>query len=236
METQIKIISAKKKAKLIKSLPKFLKSKKNALEQQFGKEKTDEIFKVAIKEYPKIVNIAPTFKSTMYDGLIGLASRLAALKKGMRSVGISTEEFVKFNIEQTRLSASKIPGFVRKLGGKIYLSSPIRKYLKKVAKTVSDNGWPTRLIDGTKHDDFSMSLETRNCQMVAFWESVGEGDIKPYCSFFDFSAAEVLKLGLKQISDYDSGVCKYCFYKKGKVEWPEAIDKIINKSLSNVAS
>jgi hypothetical protein len=64
--------------------------------------------------------------------------------------------------------------------------------------------------------------------MVAFWESIGEGDVKPYCSFFDFSAAEVMKLGLKQISDYESGVYKYCFYKKGNVEWPEAINNIIN--------
>jgi len=228
METQIKIITAKKKGKLIKSLPKFLKSKKKALEKQFGKEKTEKILNVASNVYPDIVNVTPTFKSTMYDGLLGLASKLAALKKGMRSVGISTEEFVKFNIEQTRLSSSKIPGFLRKLGGKIYLSSPIRKYLKKVAKIVDANGWSTRLIDGTKQDDFSMSIETRNCQMVTFWESIGEGDIKPYCSFFDFSAAEVMKLGLKQISDYDSGVCKYCFYKKGKVQWPESIQKIIS--------
>jgi hypothetical protein len=228
MEAQIKIISAKKKVRLIKSYPKFLKSKKKALEEQFGKEKTDRILKVAFEAYPDIVNLTPTFKSAMYDGLIGLASKLASLKKGMRSAGLNTEEFVKFNIEQTRLSASKIPGFLRKLGGKIYLSSPMRKYLKKVAKTVNANGWPTQLVDGSKHNDYSMSIETRNCQMVAFWESIGEGDIKPYCAFFDFSAAEVMGLGLKQISDYDSGLCKYCFYKKGKVEWPEAINNIIN--------
>jgi hypothetical protein len=228
METQIKIISAKKKAKLIRSYPRFLRSRKKALEEEFGKEKSERILSVASETYPEIVDLTPTFKSAMYDGLVGLASKLAALKKGMRSAGINTEEFVKFNIEQTRIAASKIPGFVRKLGGKIYLSSPMRRYLKKVAKTVNTNGWPTQLVDGSKHDDFSMSIETRNCQMVAFWESIGEGDIKPYCAFFDFSAAEVMGLGLKQISDYDSGLCKYCFYKKGKVEWPEPINNIIN--------
>jgi hypothetical protein len=228
METQIKIISAKKKAKLIRSYPRFLKSRKKALEEEFGKEKSERILSVASETYPEIVDLTPTFKSAMYDGLVGLASKLAALKKGMRSTGINTEEFVKFNIEQSRIAASKIPGFVRKLGGKIYLSSPMRKYLKRVAKTVNANGWPTQLVDGSKHDDFSMSIETQNCQMVAFWESIGEGDIKPYCAFFDFSAAEVMGLGLKQISDYDSGLCKYCFYKKGKVEWPEPINNIIN--------
>lgn len=228
METEIKIISEKKNAQLRKSLPKFLKSKKKALVEQFGMEKTEKIFKVASEAYPDIVNLTPTFKSNMYDGLVGLAGKLAALKKGMRYAGISTEEFVKFNIEQTRSSAEKIPGGIRSLLGKTYVSAPVRKILKKVAKKVSDNGWPTQFIEGGKNDDFKMSIETRNCQMVAFWQSIGEEDIKPYCSFFDFGAAEVMKLGLKQVSDYDSGVCKYCFYKKGKVEWPDSIINIIN--------
>lgn len=228
METQIKIIPEKKKAKLIKSLPKFLKSKKKALEVNFGKAKTERILNVTSLVYPDVVNLTPTFKSNMYDGLVELAGKLIALKKGMRAAGITTEEFVKFNIEQTRISAEKIPDGIRKLLGNMYVSAPVRKILKKVAKRVSDNGWPTRFIEGSKNDDFAMSIETRNCQMLAFWIAAGEGDIKPYCSFFDFGAAEVMKLGLKQVSDFDSGVCKYCFYKKGKVEWPDAINKIIN--------
>ena len=63
--------------------------------------------------------------------------------------------------------------------------------------------------------------------MVAFWESVGEGDIRPYCTFFDFTSAEALGLGLRQVSDIDSGVCKYCFYKNGQVKWPESIERIL---------
>ena len=53
-------------------------------------------------------------------------------------------------------------------------------------KSVSANGWPTKVIDGTNDEDFEMVVETRDCQMVAFWESIGEGDIKPYCTFFRF--------------------------------------------------
>ena len=227
MKTQINIIDEKKQVKLIKSLSKYLKSKRKALESNFGSEKTETIFKVANEVYPEIVSGVPTFNTPMYDTLIALASKMAALKKGMRAAGISTEEFVKFNIEETRSTAKKVPGFLRKLGGKIYLSTPMRKYLNKVAKSVTANGWPTLLINGSKKDNYTMSIETRNCQMVAFWESVGEGDIKPYCSFFDFTSAELLGLGLKQMSDIDTGVCKYCFYKKGNVCWPDAIQNIL---------
>ena len=164
----------------------------------------------------------------MYDTLMSTGSKLAALKKGMNACNISTEEFVRFNIETTRDAAAKVPGFARKFGGKIYLSGFMRKYLKKVARTISANGWPTEVINGSKKDDFAMSVETRNCQMVAFWEQIGEGDIKPYCTFFDFTAAEALGVGLKQVSTIDSGVCKYCFYKKGSVQWPKEISHILN--------
>jgi hypothetical protein len=148
----------------------------------------------------------------------------------MKKAGIGTEEFVKFNIEQTRSSAERIPEFLRKLGGRIYLSRLMRKYLNRVAENITKNGWPTKLLMGTKQDDYVMSLETRNCQMVAFWESIGEGDIRPYCTFFDFASAEALGIGLRQVSDIDSGVCKYCFYRKGKVNWPESIQKILKNS------
>lgn len=227
MSSQINFIDRKQQIKLINSLSKYLKSKQKALVATYGAEKTTAIIKEANEVYPEIVCYVPTFKSSMYDTLMELASKMAALKKGMKAVGITTGEFVKFNIEQTRSSAEKVPKFLRKLGGKIYLSRPMRKYLSKVSQTITINGWPTQLINGGKHDEFTMSIETRNCQMVSFWESVGEGDIRPYCTFFDFTSAEALGIGLRQVSDIDSGVCKYCFYKNGNVDWPNSIQQIL---------
>jgi hypothetical protein len=219
-------IGKKKQSKLISNYPKYLKSKQKALVSHFGEERAKQIVFKAEKAYPGIVSEVHTFKTPMYDALMVTASKMAALKKGMNAAGISTEEFVKFNIEQTRLKSKKAPIFIRRMLGKFYLSKPMRKYLNGVAKNVTKNGWPTTFINGTKHDDFVMSVETRNCQMLAFFESIGESDIKPYCTFFDFTSAEALGIGLKQVSDIDSGVCKYCFYRKGKVEWPDQIKQL----------
>lgn len=227
MTTQTKKINLNKQIRLINSLPKYLQSKRKALETGYGAEKTRNILKEAREVYPQIVSRVPTFNSSMYDTLMVMASKMAALKKGMNAVGISTGDFVKFNIEQTRLSAAKAPRFLRNLGGRIYLSWPMRRYLNRVAHRVNNNGWPTKLIHGKKGDDFTMSIETRNCQMLAFWESIGEGDIRPYCTFFDFTSAEALGLGLRQVSDIDTGVCKYCFYKNGEVYWPESIQRVL---------
>ena len=220
-------VDIKTQQKLRKKFPGYLKANRKRMVQYFGEETTNKIFSKAERAYPEIVSRTPSFNTPMYDALITLAGKMAALKKGMRAAGISTEEFVKFFIDSTRSSARIIPSFMRRMGGRIYLSRLVRVYLKRVAKSVTANGWPTRLIDGTKNDDFDMSIETENCQMVAFWESIGEGDIKPYCTFFDFTSAESLGVGLKQVSSVDSGICKYCFYKKGKVEWPDSMRKIL---------
>jgi len=220
-------IEYSKQYKLIKKFPKYLKSKRKALIKKFGKEKTGLILIKAKEAYPTILEKTPSYNTPMYDSLILLAGKMAALKKGMKEVGINTKEFVKFSIEDTRSAAKKLPAFLRRLGGKIYLSKLMRVYLKKVAKSASANGWPTKLINGSRRDVYTMCIETRNCQMVAFWESIGEGDIKPYCSFFDFTAAELLNFGLKQVSNIDSGVCKYCFYTKGKVLWPDNIQSLL---------
>ena len=33
--------------------------------------------------------------------------------------------------------------------------------------------------------------------------------------------------GLKQTTTIDSGVCTFCFNKKGKVQWPDAIQSVL---------
>jgi len=217
-----------KQSKLLQKFPKYLHAQQKPLTGYFGKARANTILSIAKTVYPDILQKTKTFNTPMYDALMIVAGKMAAIKKGMNTAGISTENFVKYNVEQARAKAQKVPNFLLKLGGKIYLSSLMRKYLKGVARSATANGWPTKLINGSKKDDFTMSLETRDCQMVAFWESIGEGDIRPYCTFFDFASAESLGIGLKQVSAIDSGVCKYCFYKKGQVEWPENMKEILN--------
>ena len=227
MKNANNLLSIKKQQRLLRKFPKYLTSKRKGLIEKFGDDATEKILNTARESYPQIVSKVSTFNTPMYDALIIQASKMAALKKGMKSTGISTEQFVNYNIEQTRSTANKMPSWIKRIGGKLYLSRIMRGYLKKVGKSVSANGWPTKVIDGTKNDDVEMIVETRDCQMVAFWESIGEEDIKPYCTFFDFSAAEILGVGLKQVSAIESGICKYCFYKNGPVQWPEAVQNIL---------
>ena len=89
--------------------------------------------------------------------------------------------------------------------GKIYLSRLVRRLLIRVGKSATRNGWPTHVIDGEKNDVFNMKIITKDCQMLNFMHAVGEGDIQPYCTFADFTTAETLGLGLKQISSINSG-------------------------------
>lgn len=140
------------------------------------------------------------------------------------------EKFVRFQIESLRKTTARFPLILKKIIGKIYLSGFGRFFLKRVGKSASANGWPTKVIKGKNEDDYEMKITSQNCQMLNFMCSVGEEDIKPYCTFADFTVAETLGMGLKQISTIDSGTCSYCFYKKGKVHRPEAVSNALNNA------
>lgn len=213
--------------KLEKSLKKYLGKLENSLIERYGATRTSTIISGAIYHYQDIIPKIPFVHTPMYDGLLVLNSRMMALKKGMKDEGIGVEEFVRIQIETLRKQTANIPGFIKRLMGLLYLSRLIRPLLKKVGKSASKNDWPTQVIDGKKEDDFSMKITTSNCQMLNFMKSVGEGDIQPYCTFADFTTAETLGLGLKQISSIESGTCAYCFSKKGQVQWPNAVQYIL---------
>ena len=215
-----------KTSKLEKSLDKYLSGLEQFFIQKYGVVNTQTIIAKSKVYYPEIIKMIPYVNAPMYDVLLVANSRMMALKKGLKDEGICVEEFVALMIEEFRNSRRKIPRAIRSMFGKIFLSRFVRIYLKKVAKKVTKNGWPTELITGGQSDDFSMKICTMNCQMVNFMRSVGEDDLIPYCSFADFTNAESLGYSLKQTSTIESGICTFCFNKKGKVYWPESMQKM----------
>jgi len=217
-----------KTLKLTRDLNKYLGSVKRQLIARYGFSKALVITNSARGHYPEIIPRIPYVDTPMYDKLLLLSSRMMALKKGMKDEHIGVEEFVRFSMESLRTSMNRIPGVIRKLSGKMFLSKLVRGNLEKVAESVTKNGWPTTLINGGKQDDFEMTICTRDCMMVRFMCSIGEKDMIPYCSFSDFINAESMGYGLRQTSTYESGVCTFCFNKKGEVSWPEALQKIQN--------
>lgn len=216
------------KEKLERSLDKYLTGFKEPLNQKYGEISTQIILEKSKAYYPAIIDKMPFFNTPMYDSLIILNSKMMALKKGMKDAGIDVEEYVGFMLERLRDNSNKIPKFLRSLSGKLFLSRLFSFYLKKVAVSATKNGWPTELIKGGTKDDFAMRICTRDCQMVSFMCAVGEEDIIPYCSFADFANAESMGFSLKQTSTIDSGVCTFCFNKKGKVYWSGELRKIQN--------
>ncbi len=215
--------------KLNKALNRYLSRFEKPLKVKFGPDKTASIIEKAKKHYPNMITDIPFFNTPMYDSLILLCSRMLAVKKAMKEEGLGVEEFVVFNIEVSREKGKRVPAIVRRLLGRIYLSKPVRIYLKRVARSASANGWPTEIIDGKRSDGFNMKICTRECGMVDFIRAVGEDDFILYCSVFDFTMAETMRIGLDHLSSIDTGKCVYAMSRKGKVEWPGSIRKLLAK-------
>ena len=216
-------------SKLDKDLNRYLGKLEKSLEVRWGSDKTSSIIKKAKEHYPDIIMEIPFFNTPMYDSLILICSRMLIVKKAMKEEGIGVEEFVVFYIEDFRAKSKRIPAILRRLSGWVYLSKPVRFYLQRVARSASANGRPTELINGSRGDNFSMKLCTRDCGMVGFIRAVGEDDLIPYCTFFDFTMAEAMGVGLKHISSIDTGECVYCFNREGEIEWPESIRSLLGR-------
>jgi hypothetical protein len=216
-------------SKLKKDLNQYLGKLEESLEARWGSDKTSSIIKKAKEHYPAIIAEMPFFDTSMYDSLILICSRMLAVKKAMKDEGIGVTEFVVFFIEDYRAKSNRIPSVLRKIGGWMYLSKPARILLQRVARSASANGWPTKIINGRRCDDFSMKICTRECGMVGFVRAVGEDDLIPYCTFFDFTMAEAMGVGLRQISSIETGECVYSFSRRGRVEWPEYMRSLLGE-------
>lgn len=216
-----------KSKKLQKSLNKYLSGIEGHLIEAYGKERAMVIIENSKTAYPDIIVKIPFFDTPMYDSLVVINSRMMALKKGMKHELLSVEDFLIFKVKVLRSQMNSKPRMIRHLMGKIFLSKPMRIFLKKVAKRTTKNGWPTQVDSGSAEDSYNMKVTTENCQMVNFMRSVGEEDLVPYCSFADFANAESMGIGLKQTSTIDSGRCTFCFSKKGDVNWTDKIQKVL---------
>jgi len=214
-------------SKLNKDLNKYLDKLNKSLEAEWGSDRASSIVSQAKAYYPEIAAEMPYFDNRMYDSIILLGGRMLAVKKAMKEEGIDVKEFVAFFIKDSRKKNNRIPAILRKISGRIFLSKPVRFYLKRVARSVTANGWPTEVVDGKKSDDYNMMVCTRNCGMVNFIRAVGEEDLIPYCTFFDFTTAEAMGLGLKHVSSIETGECVYCFKQGGRVEWPQSIQSLL---------
>lgn len=213
-------------SKLNKAFIKYLRKLKGPLNFRFGHYRSLSIINEAKSIYPDIIGEIPYYQTPMYDKLVIECSRILAVKKAMRKSGIGIEEFIEFYIFVTRTKYNRVPKTIRKFAGKLFLSELSLSYLKRVGRSASANGWPTEFSRGGPGDDFDIKLSTKDCGMVKFIKAVGEEDLIPYCSFFDFTAAELMGIGISQISTIDSGECIYTMSRKGNVEWPENIQTI----------
>lgn len=216
-------------ARLNRGMDKYLNKLEKSLAEEWGEQKSSSIVDKTRKKYPEIIPEMPFFSNRMYDSIILLGGRMLAVKKAMKEEGIGVEEFIAFFIKDYRKKSNRIPVILRKTGGRIFLSKPVRLYLKHVARSVSANGWPTDVIDGGRRDDYNMKVCTRDCGMANFIRATGEVDLIPYCTFFDFTMAEAMGLGLEHVSSIETGECVYCFRKSGKVEWPESIQSLLEE-------
>jgi len=209
--------------KLVKQFKKLLKRYEVELSALYNEELAKKITSEAITQYVELIPRIPYYETPLYRPIILLNSQLVAIIKAMKKHGKPVEDVVKIQAKFFKEEYSKVPSIM----GRVYVSKFAGKFLRKMARQGTAEGWEAEFIRGTASDDFDVSVVTKKCGLVEYLESEGMKDLINYCNFSDFIMFPTMNIGLRQPSTIAQGKCVYCMKYRGKSQIPASLRKVI---------
>jgi len=209
--------------KLVKQFKKLLKRYEVELSAQYNEELAKKITSEAITQYIELIPRIPYYETPLYRPIILLNSQLVAIIKALKKHDKPVEDVVKVQAKFFKEEYSKVPSIM----GRVYVSKFAGKFLSKMARQGTAEGWDAEFIRGTASDDFDVSVVTKKCGLVEYLESEGMTDLINYCNFSDFIMFPAMNIGLRQPSTISQGKCVYCMKYRGKSQIPVSLSELI---------
>ena len=209
--------------KLVKQFKKLLNHYEVELSELYGQAFAEKVVTDAISKYIELIPRIPYYETPLYRPIILLNSQLIAIIKAMKKYGKPVEDFVKIQAKFFKEEYSKVPSII----GRVYVSKFAGKFLSKMAKQGTAEGWEAEFVRGTDTDDFDVSVITKKCGLVEYLESEGMTDLINYYNFSDFIMFPAINIGLRQASTIAQGKCVYCMKYQGKSEIPASLSEVI---------
>lgn len=209
--------------KLVKQFKKLLNRYEVELSALYGEALTEKIITDAMPLYVELIPRIPYYETPLYRPIILLNAQLVAILKAMKKHGKPVEDFVKIQAKFFKEEYSKVPSIM----GRVYVSKFAGKFLSKMAKQGTAEGWEAEFVRGSTTDDFDVSIVTKKCGLVEYLESEGMTDLINYCNFSDFIMFPAMNIGLRQPSTIAQGKCVYCMKYRGKSEIPVSLSEFV---------
>ena len=209
--------------KLVKQFKKLLNRYEVELSALYGEALTEKIITDAMPLYVELIPRIPYYETPLYRPIILLNAQLVAILKAMKKHGKPVEDFVKIQAKFFKEEYSKVPSIM----GRVYVSKFAGKFLSKMAKQGTAEGWEAEFVRGSITDDFDVSIVTKKCGLVEYLESEGMTDLINYCNFSDFIMFPAMNIGLRQPSTIAQGKCVYCMKYRGKSEIPVSLSEFV---------
>ena len=181
-----------------------------------------KVVRAAEQEYAALIPQIP-----FIGGRANLMSRdllesvkLLAFYRAMKANGLPYEESFRIVYGVLERQLLRIPGAVRKVIGKLQLSSLFKQRLIRQAQRNRQKTYPGNFVFDVVTGDgeqFDWGIEFRECAILNFFREQGALEFMPYICPNDYLTSKHFGLGLRRTMTLATGACR-CdqFMKKGR--------------------
>ncbi len=207
--------------KLMGQFDKYFKRLHRLLARDYGEEFAATIENDTRERFERIIPELPYIggKENHYTAVMVINGWLVSLYRSMKANGKPVEETARLCCEAVEEYFNRGPRWLRRLIGRLALTTPVRKSLEKQAlasqrrRFSEDFVWEVHANDA---DGFDATLEFSECAVNKFYDSQDAAELKPYCCFFDVIYGKALGMGVTadETLGIGSPTCRLR-YKKG---------------------
>lgn len=182
----------------------------------FGEDFAEEVQETTREEFETLIPEIPYIggRKNFFSDMPVRAAVILGLYRALEKKGVPLVEFGGLLEEITTAYMNRFPAWVRKLAGKLWMSSLFRRQLLKQAKISQQHNYEEdfvyEIIPGD--DQYKWGMDYRECGIVKFFKKQGEEELAKYACILDYLMFPAIGVELKRTGTIAEG-CRRCDFR-----------------------
>ncbi len=161
-----------------------------------------------------------------YTPVIEVNGWVIALHRALQDRAFPAEETIRTLAEVADGFFASWPAFLRRMAGRLALSWPVRRHLKRAAERSQLRRYPQDFVWEVREQEDGVSLVYEECAVHKLYEQLDVRELGPYCNFFDVTYSRHFGMGLdaSQTKGLGCDVCTLRFRKGQETPVPPLLE------------
>jgi hypothetical protein len=165
-------------------------------------------------------------RANPYTPVIEVNGWIIALHRALQDRGVPVEEAIRTLVEVADGFFASWPAFLRRMAGRLAVSWPVRRHLKRAAERSQLRRYPQDFVWEVREQEDGVALVFEECAVHKLYEQLDAKELGPYCNFFDVTYSRQLGMGLdaSQTQGLGCDVCTLRFRKGQETPVPPPLE------------